>query len=151
MFISLHKNEQIYIYIYYAFMHMQYTCMYAYIIIHVHVCQVTSVCSSLWIPMDYSSTRLLCPWDSPGKNTEVSCHTLLQGVFPTQGSNPHLLQLLHSRKILYHWATRESHLLYIYVLYRYAFELWCWRRLLGVLWTARRSNMSILKEISPKY
>ena len=30
-----------------------------------------------------------------------------------------------------------------------AFELWCWRRLLRVLWTARRSNQSILKEISP--
>ena len=32
-----------------------------------------------------------------------------------------------------------------------AFELWCWRRLLRVPWTARRSNKSILKEISPKY
>ena len=32
-----------------------------------------------------------------------------------------------------------------------AFELWCWRRLLRFLWTARRSNHSILKEISPKY
>ena len=32
-----------------------------------------------------------------------------------------------------------------------AFELWCWRRLLSVLWTARRSNQSILKEISPEY
>ena len=32
-----------------------------------------------------------------------------------------------------------------------AFELWCWRRLLRVLWTARRSNWSILKEISPEY
>ena len=31
------------------------------------------------------------------------------------------------------------------------FELWCWRRLLGVPWTARRSNQSILKEISPEY
>ena len=30
-----------------------------------------------------------------------------------------------------------------------AFELWCWRRLLGIPWTARRSNQSILKEISP--
>ena len=38
--------------------------------------------------------RLLCPWDSPGKNTGVSCHALLQGIFPTQGSNPHLLCLL---------------------------------------------------------
>ena len=32
-----------------------------------------------------------------------------------------------------------------------AFELWCWRRLLKVPWTARRSNQSILKEISPEY
>ena len=32
-----------------------------------------------------------------------------------------------------------------------AFELWCWRRLLGVPWTARKSNQSILKEISPEY
>ena len=32
-----------------------------------------------------------------------------------------------------------------------AFELWCWRRLLRVPWTARRSNQSILKEISPKH
>ena len=32
-----------------------------------------------------------------------------------------------------------------------AFELWCWRRLLRVLWTARRSNQPILKEISPEY
>ena len=32
-----------------------------------------------------------------------------------------------------------------------AFELWCWRRLFRVLWTARRSNQSILKEISPEY
>ena len=32
-----------------------------------------------------------------------------------------------------------------------AFELWCWRRLLRVPWTARRSNQSIVKEISPKY
>ena len=32
-----------------------------------------------------------------------------------------------------------------------AFELWCWRRLLRVRWTARRSNQSILKEVSPEY
>ena len=39
-------------------------------------------------------TRLLCPWDSPGKNTGVGCHSLLQGIFLTQGLNPHLLHLL---------------------------------------------------------
>ena len=33
--------------------------------------------------------------DSPGTNTGVGCHFLLQGIFPTQGSNPHLLCLLH--------------------------------------------------------
>ena len=50
-------------------------------------------------------TRLLCPWDSPGKNTGVGCHALLQGIFPTQGSN---LRLLHWMWILYLWATWES-------------------------------------------
>ena len=39
--------------------------------------------------------RLLCPWDAPHKNTGVSCHAFLQGIFPTQVSNPHLLCLLH--------------------------------------------------------
>ena len=38
---------------------------------------------------------LLCPWDFPGKNTGVGCHFLLQGIFPTQGSNLCLLCLLH--------------------------------------------------------
>ena len=33
-------------------------------------------------------TRLLCPWDFPGRNIGVGCHFLLQGTFPTQGSNP---------------------------------------------------------------
>ena len=33
----------------------------------------------------------------------------------------------------------------------YAFELWCWRRLLRVPWTAKRSNQSIIKEVSPEY
>ena len=40
-------------------------------------------------------TRLLCPWDLPGKNTGVGCHFLLQGIFPARGSNPPLFCLLH--------------------------------------------------------
>ena len=40
-------------------------------------------------------TRLLCLRDSPGKITGVSCRALLQGIFPTQGLNLHLLSLLH--------------------------------------------------------
>ena len=39
--------------------------------------------------------RLLCPWDSPGKNTGVGCHFLLHGIFPTQRTNLRLLCLLH--------------------------------------------------------
>ena len=41
-------------------------------------------------PVNFSlqPARLLCPWDFPGKNTGVCCHFLLQGIFPTQGSNP---------------------------------------------------------------
>ena len=37
---------------------------------------------------------LLCPWDSPGKKTEVGCHALLQGIFPTQRLNPGVLHLM---------------------------------------------------------
>ena len=43
-------------------------------------------------PRGWQPTRLLCPWDSQGKDTGVSCHFLLQGIFLTQGSN---LGLLH--------------------------------------------------------
>ena len=39
--------------------------------------------------------QLLCPWDSPGKNTGVGGHARLQGIFLTQGLNPCLLHLLH--------------------------------------------------------
>ena len=42
-----------------------------------------------------TNTRLPHPWDSPGKNTGVGCHVLLQGIFPAQGLNCHLLCLLH--------------------------------------------------------
>jgi len=47
----------------------------------------------------------LCPWSSPGKITRVGCHFLLQGIFPTQGSNP---GLLYFRKILYHLSHQGS-------------------------------------------
>ena len=42
-------------------------------------------------PGGLQSTRLLRPWDSPGKNTGVGCHFLLLGIFLTQGSNLHIL------------------------------------------------------------
>ena len=46
-------------------------------------------------------TRLFCLWDSPGKNPGVGCHALLQGIFPTQGSNPGLHASCIGRRVLY--------------------------------------------------
>ena len=57
---------------------------------------VTQLCLTLWFH-GLSPTRLLCPWNSPGKNTGIGCHALLQGIFPTQGSSP---GLLHCGQIL---------------------------------------------------
>ena len=51
-------------------------------------------------PFGLKPARLLCPWDSPGKNTGVGCYFFLQGIFPTQESNLSLLSLLHCRQIL---------------------------------------------------
>ena len=52
-----------------------------------------SVVSCSLRPHGLLSTRLLCPWDLPGRNTGVGCHFLLQETFPTQGLNLPLLQL----------------------------------------------------------
>ena len=48
-------------------------------------------CLTLRDAMDYKPTRFLWPRDSPGKNTRVGCHSLLQGIFSTQGSNSSLM------------------------------------------------------------
>ena len=68
-----------------------------------YMCMHAQSCPTLCKP-----TRLLCPWDSPSKNTGVGSHFLLQRIFLIQGLNPHLLFLLHGRQILYplsHWGS----------------------------------------------
>ena len=63
---------------------------------------VDKLCPTLTTPVDCMwPARLLCPGDFPGKHTGVGCHSLPQGIFPTQGSNRRLLHLLHCRQILY--------------------------------------------------
>ena len=57
------------------------------------------------IQVDCSPARLLCLWNSPGKNTGVGSHSLLQGIFSTQGLN---LGLLHGRHIRYHLSYQGS-------------------------------------------
>ena len=154
-------------------------------------------------PHTRQPTRLPHPWDSPGKNTGVGCHFLLQCVkvkvkllsrvqllatpwtaayqappsmgfsrqeywsgVPLPSPMSNLDSILKSRDIT---LPTEVHLVkamfFPVVMYgceswtikkaehqRFdAFELWCWRRLLRVPWTARRLNQSILKEISPEY
>ena len=62
------------------------------------VCLVAQSCPTLRNPMDYSLPGSSVHADSSGKNTEVGCHALLQGIVPTQRSNPHLP---HCWRILY--------------------------------------------------
>ena len=61
------------------------------------LCLVLQLRPTVCDPMDCSPPGSSIHGDSPGKNTGVGCHTLLQGIFPTQGSNP---GLLHCRQIL---------------------------------------------------
>ena len=70
-----------------------------------HACASCSVMSDSLQPHGLQPARLLCPWDSPNKNSGVDCHSLLQRIFLTQGSNP---GLLHCRQILYHLSYRED-------------------------------------------
>ena len=62
------------------------------------------VSDSLWLHGLWPA-MLLYPWDFPGKNTGVGCHSLFHGIFPTQGSNP---GLLHCRQIPYHLSHQGS-------------------------------------------
>ena len=77
----------------------------------------------LW-PHRLQSTRLLCPWDLPGKTTRMCCHFLLQGIFPTQGLNLHLLCLqcwqMESLQLSHHENPQDevtfNRMLYLYFL-----------------------------------
>ena len=66
---------------------------------------VTQLCPTFCDPMDCSPLGSSVHGDSPGKNTEVGCHALLQGIFLTQESNQ---GLLHCRQILYQLSYQES-------------------------------------------
>ena len=89
--------------------------------------------------------RMLAPWkksyDQPRQHIKKQRHTLLTKV--------HLVKAMVFSVVTYgceSWTIKKAEHWRIN-----AFELWCWRRLLRVPWTARRSNQSVLKEISPEY
>ena len=89
--------------------------------------------------------KMLAPWkksyDKPRFHIKSRDITLLTKV--------HLVKAIVFPVVMYgceSWAIKKAEGQKIN-----AFELWCWRRVLGVTWTARRSNLLILKEISPEY
>ena len=77
--------------------------------IHTVLCFLIQSCPTLCDPMNCNLSGSSVHGDSPDKNTEVDCRALLQGIFPTQGSNP---GLLHCRWILYHLSHQGSPIIY---------------------------------------
>ena len=77
-----------------------YTHTYIYVYVYSMCVKLLQLCPTLYNPKE--PTRLLCPLDSPGKNTGVGCHALLQGIFLTEGLNRRFLCLKHCRQVLYH-------------------------------------------------
>ena len=69
--------------------------------------KVAESCLTLCDPTNCKPTRLPHPWNFPGKSTGVDCHFLLQGIFPTQGSN---WGLPRCRQTLYHLSHQGVHL-----------------------------------------
>src|SRR5574340_696593 len=66
------------------------------------LCLITQLCPTLWNPVDCCPPGSSVRGDSPGKNIGVGCHALLQGIFPTQGSNPGLLRCRQILECLSH-------------------------------------------------
>ena len=70
---------------------------------------VVQLCPTLCDAMDCSPTRILYPWNFPGKHVGAGCHCLLQGIFLIQGSNLYLLSFLSWQvNFFYHCATWKA-------------------------------------------
>ena len=84
-----------------------------------------------------------------GKKVMTNLDNILKSRDITLSTKVHLVKAMVFPVVMYgckSWTTKKAE-----HQRTDAFELWCWRRLLRVPWTARRSNQSILKEISPEY
>ena len=109
--------------------------------------QISSSCAlkSLWMVTAAMTLKDACSleenYDKPRQHIKKQRH-----YFPTK---IHLIKAMVFPLVMYGceiWTIQKTECQRID-----AFELWCWRRLLRISWTARRSNQSILKEISPEY
>ena len=84
-----------------------------------------------------------------GRKVVTKLNSILKGRDITLPTKVHLVKAMVFPVVMYgceSWTIKKAQHRLID-----AFELWCWRRLLSIPWTARRSNQSILKEISPEY
>ena len=100
---------------------------------------VTQSCPTLCNPMD-QPTRLLCPWDSPGENTGVGCHALLQGIFPSRDWTR--VSRIAGR-FFTNWATREASFVRSSLIF---LQLWNWSKKLGLF-----KDINICKERTLSY
>ena len=107
----------------------------------------------LWVPnhcrwwLQTWNSKMLAPWKNSYDKPRQTC--ILKSRHITLLTKVHLVKAMVFPVVMYgceSWTTKKAEHQRID-----AFELWCWRRLLRVPWTARRSNQSILKEISPEY
>ena len=98
--------------------------------------------------MKFKEAYFLASWkDVLGRKVMTSLDSILKGRDITLSTKVHLVKAMVFPVVMYgceSWSIKKAEHWRID-----AFELWCWRRLLRVPWTARRSNQSILKEISP--
>ena len=129
-----------------------------------HACSVPQKCLTLCNPMDCSLPG--GPWNSPGKNTGVGCHFLLQGIFLMQGSNLHLLHWQADSLPLSHLGSPkraicptqnsgffEVPILTFHIWQRWTlttdWRLWCPRRECGLLTCPEGSGIQLNQE-APK-
>ena len=84
---------------------IQWTAGWMVLALHAWCIGACSVVSDSSQPQGVYPSKLLCPWNSPGKNAEVGCHFLLQEIFLTQGWNPRRLHWQPYSLLLCHWGS----------------------------------------------
>ena len=139
--------------------------MFSFSLMSVSLLSHRQSCPTLCDPIDGSPPGS-CPWDSPGKNTGVGCHFLLQGIFPIQGSNPGLSQCrqslyhLHSGYMFVYFTFSERFFLILFLFFSLIFGcagsslphvrfLWFRRARASLLcgaWVCRRAGLSCCGE-----
>ena len=100
-----------------AYSKVKSLCIYVCVYVYAALCLVAQSCLTLCNPMDCSLPGSSVHGDSPGKNTGIGCHALLQGIFPTEGLNPHLP---HCRGFFYLLSHKGSPRLLEWVAYPFS-------------------------------